>query len=43
VIGGGHDLGLVRKTLLVLAGALTVTSGIQYLLLAPRYVEWDSR
>jgi cardiolipin synthase len=43
VVGGGHDFGLVRKTLLTLAGTLTIASGIQYLVLAPRYVEWESR
>ena len=43
VVGGGHDFWLVRKSLLGLAAALTISSGIQYLLLAPRYVDWGAR
>ena len=43
VIGGGHDFWVVRKSLIILAAVLTVSSGVQYLVLAPRYVNWASR
>jgi cardiolipin synthase len=43
VVGGGHDFWLVRKSLLFLTAALTIGSGIQYLLVAPRYVDWGQR
>ena len=43
VIGGGHDFWVVRKSLIILAAVLTVGSGVQYLVLAPRYVNWASR
>jgi cardiolipin synthase len=43
VVGIGHDYAIVRKTMLVAAAVLTVASGIQYLLVAPRYVDWDVR
>jgi cardiolipin synthase len=43
VIGGVTELSLVRKGLVVLTGVLTVASGIQYLVLAPRYVDWGGR
>jgi cardiolipin synthase len=43
VVGGGHDFWLIRKGLLILTAALTIGSGIQYLILAPRYVDWGAR
>ena len=46
VVGGGHDVWLLqqlRKGLLAVAAVLTIGSGIQYLLLAPRYVDWGER
>jgi cardiolipin synthase len=43
VVGWSHDFWLVRKSLLVLSGMLTIASGIQYLILAPRYVDWGER
>jgi cardiolipin synthase len=43
VVAGGQDLWMLRKTLLALTAALTVGSGIQYLLVAPRYVDWQGR
>src|SRR5262245_43361217 len=43
VVGGGHDFVVVRKTLIIAAAVLTVASGIQYLLVAPRYVDWGAR
>jgi cardiolipin synthase len=43
VVGSGHDLVVARKTLLIVAAVLTVGSGIQYLLVAPRYVDWGPR
>jgi cardiolipin synthase len=43
VVGSGHDFWLLRKGLFALAAALTVGSGIQYLALAPRYVDWGGR
>jgi cardiolipin synthase len=43
VVGVGHDFWLARKTLLTLAAVLTIGSGLQYLMLAPRYVDWGAR
>jgi len=43
VVGGGQDFWLARKSLLVLTAMLTAGSGIQYLILAPRYVDWGAR
>jgi cardiolipin synthase len=43
VVGGGHDLVVARKTLIIAAAVLTIGSGIQYLLVAPRYVDWGVR
>jgi cardiolipin synthase len=43
VVGGGHDFWLIRRGLLVLTAVLTVGSGLQYLILAPRYVNWGAR
>jgi cardiolipin synthase len=43
VVGGGHDFVLARKTLIVLTAVLTIGSGLQYLVLAPRYVTWSPR
>jgi len=43
IVGGGHDLGFLRKSLLVLAAVLTIGSGIQYLVVAPRHVDWGAR
>jgi cardiolipin synthase len=43
VIGGSHELSQVRRGLVVATAALTVASGLQYLVLAPRYVDWGGR
>jgi phosphatidylglycerophosphate synthase len=43
VVGGGHDFVVVRKSLLLLTAVLTVGSGLQYLVLAPRYMTWGTR
>jgi cardiolipin synthase len=43
VVGGGHDFWLIRRGMLLLAALLTVGSGLQYLILAPRYVIWGAR
>jgi cardiolipin synthase len=43
VLGPGHDLMLVRRGLVAVTAALTVASAIQYLILAPRYVDWEGR
>jgi cardiolipin synthase len=43
VIGGGPELSQVRRGLVVATAALTVASGVQYLVLAPRYVDWGGR
>jgi cardiolipin synthase (CMP-forming) len=43
LVVGGHDFWLLRKGLLAVAAVLTIASGIQYLLLAPRYVDWGER
>jgi cardiolipin synthase len=43
VVGGGHEFWVIRKSLLVLTAALTVGSGLHYLVLAPRYVNWGTR
>jgi cardiolipin synthase len=43
VIGGVSELSLIRRSLVVVTGVLTVVSGIQYLVLAPRYVDWGGR
>jgi cardiolipin synthase (CMP-forming) len=43
VVGLGQDLGPVRPGLLALTAVLTVASGLQYLVLAPRYVDWAPR
>jgi cardiolipin synthase len=40
---GGQDLWPVRPALVVIAGVLTVASGLQYLVRAPRFVEWGVR
>ena len=42
VVGGVHAQAPLSVLLFVTAG-LTVGSGVQYLLLTPRYVEWESR
>jgi len=42
-VGGGPDFWLIRRGLLVLTAVLTVGSGLQYLILAPRYVNWGAR
>jgi hypothetical protein len=34
---------LVRRGLVAVTAALTVASAIQYLILAPRYVDWEGR
>ena len=44
VVGGGHDFWLIRRKHAPLwRRVLTVGSGLQYLLLAPRYVNWGAR
>jgi len=43
VVGGGHDFWMIRRSLLVLTAGFTVGSGLQYLILAPRYVNWGAR
>ena len=43
VVGPGHDVWLLRKGLVIVTAALTVASGLQYLILAPRYVDWGGR
>jgi cardiolipin synthase len=43
VVALGHDVGPVRPALILVTAALTVASGVQYLVLAPRYVDWVSR
>ena len=43
LVVGGHDFWMLRKALLAVAAVLTIASGIQYLLLAPRYVDWGER
>lgn len=40
---GAPDAWGLRPGLVLLTAALTVGSGLQYLALAPRYVEWESR
>jgi cardiolipin synthase len=37
------DLGRLREGLVLATAALTVGSGLQYLRLAPRYVDWGGR
>jgi cardiolipin synthase len=39
----GQDFRLVRQGLVVVTAALTIGSGLQYLRLAPRYVDWGGR
>src|SRR5262249_11604777 len=44
LVGGGwHEFWMIRRSLLVLTAVLTVGSGLQYLILAPRYVNWGAR
>jgi cardiolipin synthase len=43
VAGTGLDLGVFRQALVGATAALTIGSGIQYLILAPRYVDWGGR
>ncbi|HZS31982.1 MAG TPA: CDP-diacylglycerol--glycerol-3-phosphate 3-phosphatidyltransferase [Methylomirabilota bacterium] len=43
VIGQGHDVRPVREALIWLTALLTAASGLQYLVLAPRYVDWGGR
>ncbi len=43
VLGPGHDLRLLRTGLVFTTAALTVASALQYLVLAPRYVDWGGR
>lgn len=43
LVAGLHDVWPVRSLLVGLTTALTVASGIQYLVLAPRYVDWGAR
>jgi cardiolipin synthase len=43
VMGGGSELLQVRRGLVVVTAVLTVASAIQYLVLAPRYVDWGGR
>ena len=43
LVAGVSDPWHVRKVLIGLTAALTVGSGVQYLLLAPRFVDWSPR
>jgi len=43
VVATAQDLWLARKGLVFLTAALTLGSGIQYLMVAPRYVDWQGR
>jgi len=43
LVAGVSDPWHVRKVLIGLTAALTVGSGVQYLLLAPRFVDWGPR
>jgi cardiolipin synthase len=43
VLGPGHDLKLIRTGLVFVTAILTVGSAVQYLVLAPRYVDWGGR
>src|SRR2546422_4026512 len=43
LVAGVSDLWHVRSVLTGLTAALTVGSGVQYLLLAPRFVDWGPR
>ena len=43
VVGGVPLVWPVRVTLIGVTAALTIGSGIQYLLRAPRYIDWEAR
>lgn len=43
VAATGLDVGAFRQTLVAATAALTIGSGVQYLILAPRYVDWGGR
>lgn len=43
VAGLGAEPGPLREALVLATAALTVGSGLQYLVLAPRYIDWDGR
>ena len=43
VVGGIPDVAYVRPALIALTAALTVASGVQYLVLAPRFIDWEPR
>jgi hypothetical protein len=43
LVAGVSDPWHVRSVLIGLTAALTVGSGVQYLLLAPRFVDWGPR
>jgi hypothetical protein len=43
VLGPGHDLKLLRTGLVFMTAVLTVASALQYLILAPRFVDWGGR
>lgn len=43
VAAGVHAASPVRYGLIAVTAALTVGSGVQYLVLAPRYVDWEPR
>ena len=43
VVGGVSAARPFCRALIALTAILTVASGVQYLLLAPRYVEWEPR
>ena len=43
LVAGFHDVWPARSLLIGITTALTVASGLQYLVLAPRYVDWGAR
>ncbi len=43
IVAGVGGAGLLRPPVFAAAAVLTVASGVQYLVLAPRYVEWGAR
>lgn len=43
IVAGAHPPWLARQALIALTATLTVASGMQYLVLAPRFVDWGPR
>ena len=43
VIGASPELSAVRQGFVVVTAVLTVSSAVQYIVLAPRYVDWGGR